>query len=167
MFERGIVGHTTPALSQPLIQTSLLIFEPGRTKREDVYVPTSAVDILPTLLHVNRGEIPEWSEGNVVPPFSAESSLENRSLYSMDIRGNGKRASIAKGSLVHIREPLKLTYYFGLKDLDPVGGELIELHDLEKDPQEMHDLYPDNKVLASQLLDELKSKLDEADRAVS
>lgn len=167
MFERGIVGHTTPVLNQPLIHTPLLVFEPGRKQRQDIITPTSATDILPTLLHVHQQPIPDWIEGTVLPPFAPENSRAERSLYSMDIRGNNKRAAITKGSIALVRAPYKLSYYFNRKELEPVGGELIELCDLENDPEEMQNLYPGNQALAKQLLDELKSSLEEANQLVS
>ena len=50
MFERGIRGHVTPTLYEPVIRVPLLIAKPGQREREDVYAPTSCVDLLPTLL---------------------------------------------------------------------------------------------------------------------
>ena len=58
MFERGIEAHSTPVLYEPVIRVPLMIFEPGRNTRTDVYMPTSAIDVLPTLLGsttINRG----------------------------------------------------------------------------------------------------------------
>ncbi|MBV5323308.1 sulfatase-like hydrolase/transferase, partial [bacterium] len=63
MFERGIVMHGTDALYEPLIRIPLLIFEPGVKIRTDVYEPTSAVDLLPTLAYLSGHSIPDWTEG--------------------------------------------------------------------------------------------------------
>jgi membrane-anchored protein YejM (alkaline phosphatase superfamily) len=70
LFERGILGHTTEVLYQPVVRIPLIVFEPGRKTRTDVYTKTSAVDVLPTLLHVTGGQAPDWTEGVVLPPFS-------------------------------------------------------------------------------------------------
>jgi arylsulfatase A-like enzyme len=167
MFERGILGHTTPAMSQPLIHIPLMIFEPGRTARNDVYQPTSAVDILPTLLQVTGNAVPDWCEGVALPPFSAPHPSGSRGIYSMDVRGNFKKKPLHKGSLVMVKEPFKLNYYYGLKELAEVDGELIELFDIYDDPEELRDLYAEDKSLAADMLDELKSQLAAANRSFS
>ena len=46
MLDRGIGGHSTPVLYQPLVRVPLAILEPGRDLREDVHVPTSAIDLI-------------------------------------------------------------------------------------------------------------------------
>ena len=76
LFERGIAGHLTPVLYQPVIRVPLLIFEPGRTIRQDVYSNTSTVDLLPTLLHVTGQKLADWSEGTPLPPFSTAQDSE-------------------------------------------------------------------------------------------
>ena len=43
MLERGIIGHVTEVLYQPVIRVPLLIFEPGRDAGMDIRTPTSAV----------------------------------------------------------------------------------------------------------------------------
>ena len=48
IFNYGIRGHDTPVMYQPLLQVPLVIFEPGRKTRLDVYENTSGVDLLPT-----------------------------------------------------------------------------------------------------------------------
>ena len=70
LFERAIWGHTTPVLYQPVVHVPLMVFEPGWESRTDIYTPTSAVDLLPTLLHIAGEKPAEWSEGLVLPPFT-------------------------------------------------------------------------------------------------
>ncbi len=52
LFERGVWGHITPVLFEPVIRVPLLISKPGQQKKQDVYSHTSCVDILPTLLYL-------------------------------------------------------------------------------------------------------------------
>ena len=83
MFERGIQGHVTPVLYEPVIRVPLMIFEPGQKSRRDIHANTSAVDVLPTLLHVTGQEPADWSEGTVLPPFaSTEIDPRARLIYS-------------------------------------------------------------------------------------
>ena len=69
MFERGIIGHSTNVLYEPVVRVPLLIFEPGRKQGMEIVTPTSAVDMLPTLAHVTGHALPDWSEGEILPPF--------------------------------------------------------------------------------------------------
>jgi len=96
LFERGILGHITEVLYKPLIRVPLLIFEPGRKTRTDVYTKTSAVDILPTLLHVTGKQMPDWTEGVVLPPFSSDIPDPKRDIYVMEARRTGKNSQSQK-----------------------------------------------------------------------
>ena len=58
MFERGISGHGSRVLYQPVVRIPLMIFEPGQQMGADIYEYTSAVDVLPTLAHLTGQETP-------------------------------------------------------------------------------------------------------------
>jgi arylsulfatase A-like enzyme len=81
MFERGILGHITQVLYQPIMHVPLLIFPPGQKERVDIYENTSAIDLLPTLLEVTGQESSDWAEGAVLPPFSS-SPTQSPDLFS-------------------------------------------------------------------------------------
>jgi len=162
MFERGISGHITPVLHQPVIRVPLLIFEPGRETREDVYTPTSAIDLLPTLLQVTGQEIPDWVEGVVLPPIAPTSPDPERSLYAVQAKHNEKYAPLTRATTTIVKGRHKLLYFFGYDDL--VGRERIELYDLEEDPEELNDLYLARKEIGAELLEELKAKLTEVNK---
>src|SRR5512147_1203394 len=49
MLERGVQKHITPLLYDPVVWVPLIISAPGQTTRRDVDLPTSNVDLLPTL----------------------------------------------------------------------------------------------------------------------
>ncbi len=159
MFERGIGGHATPVLYEPVIHVPLMIFEPGRRARMDIHAPTSAVDLLPTLLHVTGQSPAAWSEGLVLPPFG--SPPPERSVYAIEARNTPLRGALTEATVTHIRDHYKLMYFFGYPELK--GTERIELYDLEADPEELHDLSASQPELTRQLLDELKAKLAEVD----
>ncbi len=159
MFERGIFGHTTPAMSKPLLHVPLMIFEPGRTERLDVRSISNSVDLLPTLAQVSGQSIPDWCEGEVLPPFGSEAALQPRSSFSMDVRGNAKRGTLKKGSVVLLQEPYKFAYYYGYKQLESLGGEFYELFDIIADAEEMNDLAPENPQMVAGFIDEIKKNL--------
>jgi len=154
MFERGIHGHGTSVLYEPIIRIPLLISKP-KQQREDVYAPTSCVDLLPTLLRVTGQAIPDWCEGEVLPTFGGKEASSRRSIFSVEAKYNPKHAPLAKGTVALVKDQYKLIHYFGY---DGYENE-YELYDLANDPEEMEDLYLSRKSIAAGLQSELEKKL--------
>jgi arylsulfatase A-like enzyme len=157
MFERGISAHSTDALYQPVIRIPLLVFEPGRQERVDIYTPTSAVDVLPTLAQVTGHAPPDWTEGSVLPPFREAGSGDERGIYVVRAAKNEPTAPIARASTMLLRGSHKLLYFFGYaqKGVD----ELVKLYNVESDPEELDDLAASQSALAAEMLKELKGKI--------
>lgn len=164
MFERGIVGHKTPVLYEPIIRVPLLIFEPGRKSREDVYTPTSAVDLLSTLLHIAGQPSAGWSEGVILPPFNNHYAGESKNIYVLEAAKNQKYQPFSIATAAMIRDRYKLTYFWGYEELGGEDGELVELYDLENDPEEFNNLYLSKRETGLELLNELKAKLAKVDK---
>jgi arylsulfatase A-like enzyme len=162
MFERGISGHSTPAIYQPVIRIPLLIFEPGRETGMEITTPTSAIDVLPTLLQVTGQPIPNWIEGCVLPPYAPTSPDPNRSIYALRAQNNAQFAPLNPASVMLVKGRYKLVYYFGYPELK--GSELVHLFDIEADPEELKDRKSKKPEIAAELLSELKAKLAEVDR---
>jgi arylsulfatase A-like enzyme len=162
LFERGILGHTTPSLHDPVLRIPLVIFEPGQRKRRDIYSLTSAVDILPTVLHILNKPIPSWAEGKVLPPFS--NIRDDRCIYALDAKMNDPNTQVETGSAMIIKGRYKLTHYFGYKFL-PSDEPLTELYNIENDPEELSDISADNDLLVKSLKEEVMIKIKNADTA--
>lgn len=162
MFERGITGHGSKVLYQPVVRVPLLIFEPGRQSRQDIYEHTSAVDLLPTLTRFTGQKDPAWTEGKVLPPYSSADQNSNRNLYVIQAIDNPPNAPLTQASTVLVRENYKLHYYFGYPELPE--GEQVKLFDIRSDPEELVDLYPSKRETASELFNELKTKLIEVNK---
>ena len=159
MFERGIRGHSAPSLYDPLIRIPLLIFEPGRRTRADIHAPTSAIDLLPTLLHVTGQQPAAWTEGAVLPPFSNAYPEANRNVYVLEAKRNEKYAPFTVAATATIKGNYKLMYSFGYEELG--GEERIELYDLEKDPEELNDLSTLKRETTAEMLNAIRQKLAE------
>jgi arylsulfatase A-like enzyme len=162
LFERGIMGHMTEVLYQPLVHIPLIIFEPGRKTRTDVYTKTSAVDVLPTLLHVTGGQAPDWTDGVVLPPFSANDPDPERNFYVVEAKRTEPQSPIIEGTLMLVKGQYKITYFFGYEKLD--GTERVELYDIDADPEELVDLSLSEPQITAELLGELKAKLAEMNK---
>ena len=163
MFERGIEGHSTAVLFQPVIHVPLLIFEPGRKERLDVYTPTSVVDVLPTVLHLTDQAAADWGEGILLPPFGPADVEHPPSIHTIQARGTEKHNPMKEATVTNVKWPYKLIYFFGYKRLE-VMGERVELYNLESDPDELIDLHLIKKDIAEALLGELKARLAEVDK---
>ena len=48
LFERGMQGHSTRMVFEPILRVPLFISVPGQRLRQDIYTPTNTVDLLPT-----------------------------------------------------------------------------------------------------------------------
>jgi choline-sulfatase len=162
MFERGINGHGSKVLYQPVVRVPLLIFEPGRQSKKDIYEYTSVVDLLPTLTHLTGQKDPAWTEGKVLPPYSSADQNANRNLYVIQAIDNAPNAPLTQVSTVLVRENYKLHYYFGYPELPQ--GEQVKLFDIKSDPEELVDLYSSKRETASELFNQLKSKLVEVNK---
>jgi len=160
MFERGILEHITPTLFEPIARVPLVIHHPGQTKREDINIPTSAVDILPTVNAMVGQEVVTWSEGVALPKTSSESTVDERNVFIMDAKSNPKNAPFTKGSVAMVKDNYKLIYYTGYDEFN----DQFEMYDLINDLEELDDLYSESNTLAGDLKVELLTALDEANK---
>lgn len=144
MFERGIAGHVTDSLYEPLLRIPLLIFEPGVTSRKDVYESTSAVDLLPTL-----------------PPYEQNTSID-RNIYAVRSYNFESANPLLQASIAVIKGHYKLHYYFGYSEIS--GNDLVSLYDIKDDPEEMNDISQSQQEIASKMLSELKTKIKEVNK---
>jgi arylsulfatase A-like enzyme len=162
MFERGILGHITPVLYQPLVKVPLVIFEPGRRSGLDIFSNTSAVDLLPTLLQVTGQAQVNWGEGDVMPPYALKEPNLERNMYVVQARKNDQYKPLTIATIVLVKGQYKLMYFFGYEELR--GIERVELYDVENDPEELNDLSSSKRETANELLYELMTKLAEVNK---
>jgi hypothetical protein len=163
LFERGIIGHSTPVLHEPVIRVPLIVFEPGRRSRLDIYSLTSGMDILPTLLEVNGYQIPEWIEGEVLPPFRDSKMTSSRNIFALQAKGSGKKDPIVKGTVMLVRREYKLMYYFGYRELESLG-RYVELYNLAEDPHEIENHFHPLNHVGLEMIEIIQNKLEEVNR---
>ncbi len=155
-FERGVEGHVTPLLYDPVVRIPLLIASPGQSSRQDVNIPTSSVDVLPTLVRLSGGTVPAWCEGQVLPGFGGAEEPQ-RSIFMMDAKTNPAFAPLTNGSFAMRKGKYKLIYYMGFGQFG--GKDKFELYDVEADPDELNDLYSEGSADGKALQDELLTKV--------
>jgi arylsulfatase A-like enzyme len=161
LLERGVKGHVTPLLYEPLVRVPLLISSPGQTQGYDIHTPTSSVDLLPTLLALTGQQIPGWAEGELLPGLGGEENAE-RDVYMLEAKSNSAFRPLSHFTLAMRKGRHKIIMYRGY---EVFGKDVFELYDLETDPEEMNDLFPKESALANELKTQLIKKLDEINRA--
>lgn len=162
MFERGIVRHGKATLHDPVIRVPLLIFLPDQQERIDVHTRTSALDLMPTLLHLTENSTPSASEGTILPPFRPQEQSLDRSFYMVHADTTYAKKPIQVGTSMIIKQNYKLMKYFGYAK-NPDGKPYYEMYDLENDPEELENIYSTKRSVAAELRNELETKLEEAD----
>src|SRR5215469_249685 len=160
LFERGVWGHITPVLFEPVIRVPLLISKPGQQTREDVHTPTSCVDILPTLLHVAGIDKPDWCEGEVLPSIAEQKPSPERTIFCLEAKSNSRYGPLRKRTVSVISGRYKLVHYLGYNGYD----DQYEMYDLTDDPEELDNIYPFRKSAAADLQAFLRERLIRADR---
>ena len=163
LFERGIWTHSTAALYQPVVRVPLLIFEPGNSTGRDVYDATSAIDLMPTLLHVTGHEIPAWAEGSILSPYITSPALPTKGIFAVQARYNEPNFPITQVSAMHLQDNYKLVYYLGYEELG-AEKERFLLYDIKSDPEELNDLSQAKREISSDLLNIIKQKLEESNK---
>lgn len=162
LFERGIRGHVTPTLYDPLLHIPLLISKPGQRQRVDVDTPTSGVDLLPTLLQETGQPIPDWCEGQPLPTFGQGPTAEGRSLFALEAKSNPKQGQLKKYTAVITKDQHKLIYYAGY----PNHQDEYELYNLEADPEELNNLFTAESTVATALKNELAGQIARSNKRV-
>ena len=159
LFERGVHGHVTPLLYDPIIHVPLVVSAPGQSERRDIYSATSCVDLVPTLLKITGSSLPNWLEGNLLPGFG-EQDMSERSIFAMEAKKNSSFQRLTLATFAMIKGDYKLIWYVGYPGYDDV----YELYDLKADPGELQDLSKSHIEILSSMANELKVKLASADQ---
>lgn len=160
MFERGIWGHNTRTLFDPVIRVPLIISSPGQESRKDINVPTSNVDLVPTILQLTGQPGSEWLDGDALPGITQSGEDSSRSIFAMEMKRNHARGTITNGSFAIIQDRYKLVHYIAEK------LSLYELYDLKNDPEEIDNRLRVEREVARTLKIELDDQLREANQRI-
>ena len=162
LFERGISGHITPVMYEPLVHIPLLIHLPGQKERRDMDTLTSAVDLLPTLMQMVGQGRPNWCEGQILPGIGGSEPVRGRAIYALEAKNNRKTGPLTEATLVLIKDQYKLIHYFGYE----ASEDWYELFDVVNDPEERTNLYQADDPLSTTLRQELLAQLDAINTSV-
>jgi len=155
LLERGISGHNTPVLYEPLTHIPLLIAYPDQNSRQDIYQPTSAIDLTPTLLQFAGAENSPLLEGSLLPRED-KSGFDQRSIFTLEAKSNPKNGPLKRATFALIQDRYKMIYYQGYENFDQV----FEVYDLENDPQETVNLYSPDDMISKDLEEALRHQIN-------
>ena len=159
MFDRGLVGHITTGLFQPLLHVPLLVSTPSQQQRVDITTPTSSVDVMPTLCQLAGLPVPQWAQGVALPGLGGIEDPK-RVFYAFDGKDNSAFARLTRYSIAMFKGLYKLVYYHRPE------YTAFEFYDLHADPAETHDLYPANLPVCQAMEASLRQKLADLDAEI-
>lgn len=161
IFERGFQLHNCYSLHQPLVKIPLVIFHPNNHSRVDIHDITSAVDILPTLHKITNSTPQSGLVGQVLQPYST--NTHNNVSFALHASGIRQNRRIRRGTVMMVQEQYKLIHHFGYEQLSG-HGPITEFYNIEKDAEELENLYTQNDPIAKKMLSNLLNKIEEADK---
>jgi arylsulfatase A-like enzyme len=162
IFERGMKGHGSPLMYEPLIRTPLLILPPGNQTRRDFTTLTNNIDLLPTLLHMAGQPIPDSCEGTLLPGLGGVED-EQRTIFVMEAVESSAHKPFTKASYTMIKGRYKLIHYQGYAHK---YNDYYELYDLEEDVDELQNKFsrPAFETLAREMKKELLNAIQLANQ---
>jgi hypothetical protein len=95
----------------------------------------------------------------ILPPFAPTSKISDRHIYNLMAADNRKYEPFTVASFIAVRDDFKLHYYFGYSQTP--GSGLVHLYNINSDPEEMNDLASIKPETTGELLNELKTKLNQ------
>ncbi|HKG53041.1 MAG TPA: sulfatase-like hydrolase/transferase [Anaerolineales bacterium] len=159
LFERGEQGHASALMYAPVTNIPLLISGPGQQNRSDFYSLTSNLDLLPTLLQIAGQEIPDWTEGRLLPGFGGTED-RSRSIFPIMAKDNAAFRPIKRATFTLIKGTHELFFFTGYPD----HPDTFELYDLQEDPQELRNLFGTDISTGAHMKDELLEAINTANR---
>lgn len=159
LFERGDHGHQSPLMYDGVLHIPLIIHAPGQAQQNDIFTPTSNVDVLPTLLSIAGRQIPDGLDGAILPGFGGSLDAD-RMIFSVDGRQNSTFLPLTMGSVALRMGPHKLIQYLGYPGFDGT----CELYNTDVDPDESIDLITVESAIAAEMKALLQGALNAANR---
>jgi arylsulfatase A-like enzyme len=129
-----------------------------------VNVPTSSVDVLPTLVHLSGGEVPPWCEGQLLPTLGGSEDAE-RSVFMMNAKLNSAFQPLTRATVAIRKGNYKLMCFRGYGEYD--YNDAFELYDIANDPDELNNQYSETSSVAQDLRHELLARIEAANAAFS
>lgn len=150
LFSNGIADHFVELMSDDLLRVPLILFppkQPDTVAIDSMYIPTSCIDVLPTLLHQIGRPIDERYEGRLLPGLGGD--MGEPPVFAVEAKQLNRNAPLTQTTSLMVRRfQYKLERYIGY----PGVPDFHRLFDLENDPLELNDIAQSEKGVAADLL---------------
>jgi arylsulfatase A-like enzyme len=150
LFERGEYGHVTRFLYEGVVRVPLVVLSPGQSARRDVFVPTSHIDVMPSILSLAGKAAPDHLEGRALPGLGGTEDPE-RPVFCVEAKQSSSFSSLPQATVSMVKGDHKLILYTGY----PKVPDIFELYNLRQDPEELQDLFSSEPRVAARMRDEL------------
>ncbi|HEY1890839.1 MAG TPA: sulfatase [Steroidobacteraceae bacterium] len=155
-FAHGYGAHTGPGLYNEIVRVPLIIRLPGETGGRRCNEPAQQADIAPTLAALAGIAAPaDWEGRSLVDACAGTQSAAptpERAIFSMNFEQNPRFAALRTGSVAVIEGRWKLIHYIGRLHYPFMPPLHDELYDVVSDPDERHDLAPQQPAVVQRLL---------------
>ncbi len=155
MHDRGVNGHSTMLLSEPLLHVPLIISFPQLTAPRVENQLTSSVDLFPTLCHLAGLQPPDWSEGTLLPGI-ANADVPLRPKYAFHAERSTITRPISQFSAAIFKDGLKFIRY------QYPNYQSVEAYNLLEDPNEDRNIYSETDKTLLKINSTLSQKLTDA-----
>ena len=122
--------------------------------RQNINTPTSAADVLPTLLTLTQQPVPNWVEGQPLPPYSSQHDA-SRPVFTVEAKHTQSRGKLHRRSVSVVRDNYKLVHYTGYEQ----APDVMELYDMDADSAESNNLADHKPAIVQQLFTEIENRL--------
>ncbi len=151
-FEHGYFTHYSDHLYEQVTHIPLIIKEPEQAEGVIINNLAEQIDLPPTILSLANIPVPSWMEGRSLFPLLRGKELPSKHIYSMNYLKNPSLGSqITKGTIAVWEDDYKLIHY--------LNDNKSLLFDLKRDPDELKNLFNEEKEIAQRLLTLIKDNL--------
>jgi arylsulfatase A-like enzyme len=154
-FEKGFIGHASPALHEALIRIPLLVHLPGQHEGRRVDTPVSQADLAPSVLELVGAPPLPHAEGRSLAANWRGAALGEAPVLVMSMERQSRFAPIRQGHYAIVDGPYKLIVH--------LPGHQVSLYDLAKDPGENTDLSTTQPAVRERLLNVIEQRLAQAE----
>lgn len=151
--------HAGPELYNDVIHVPLLIHVPGRNGGKRISQLAQQADLLPTILDLIGGPVPNWADGKSLKPAMEGEGFPERFVFTMNLEPARIFSPISKGTLAVIDDEFKYVLR-----LDNQEGRLYRY---KSDPLEQNNLIASNPEVGERLRGVLLNQLDVVNKRTS
>jgi arylsulfatase A-like enzyme len=158
-FAHKYKGHGGPHLYEDVMHIPLIIKQPDQVKGNVITNRVEQIDIAPTILELASIPVSFSMEGRSLLPYLSGKTLQSRPAFSMSLERNmGRGKRIVNGTIAVWDGDYKLIHY--------LDDNKSLLFNLERDPDEMTNLFHEENEIGQYLKNLILENLASANEKI-